>query len=269
MKTMTTVCSMKALAVNLSIVAGVATLLCGCGESKPAAPVTEEKPAPATNPAPTAQTAPAAPAPAPAAPAPAAPTEPAAPPPAPVAAAPAAVPDATAQFVTAANSQPDKQLGSIGTELADKVKALSESASGNDAVQSQLTNSVQALVAGNDAGALSTLYQTAKGASLTPEQTQLAKDVGNVASAYVVQKNFASLDGAQGDVATIVNSLRKGQITPAVPALQRVGQNANLTPTQKQLVASLADRYAPGTTKAAGTLQQGLKSLENLGGTSK
>jgi hypothetical protein len=28
---------------------------------------------------------------------------------------------------------------------------------------------------------------------------------------YVVQKNFSSLDGAQGDVATIVNSLRSGK----------------------------------------------------------
>jgi hypothetical protein len=30
---------------------------------------------------------------------------------------------------------------------------------------------------------------------------------------YVVQKNFSSRDGAQGDVATIVNSLRSGKLT--------------------------------------------------------
>jgi hypothetical protein len=98
---------------------------------------------------------------------------------------------------------------------------------------------------------------------------QLAKDVGNLASAYVVQKNFASLEGAQSDVATIVNSLRQGQITPAIPAIQKVAQNASLTPTQKQLVASIADKYAPGVTKTAGALQQGLHSVPGFGGSSK
>jgi hypothetical protein len=34
---------------------------------------------------------------------------------------------------------------------------------------------------------------------------------------YVVQENFSSLDGAQGDVATIVNSLRSGKLTSNRP----------------------------------------------------
>jgi hypothetical protein len=97
----------------------------------------------------------------------------------------------------------------------------------------------------------------------------LAKEVGNLASAYVVQKNFASLDGAQGDVATIVSSLRQGQITPALPAMQKVAQNGNLTAPQKQLLGSIADKYAPGVSKAASALSQGLQSIPGLGGSSK
>lgn len=93
--------------------------------------------------------------------------------------------------------------------------------------------------------------------------------VGNLASAYVMQKNFATLEGAQSDVATIVNSFRQGQITPAIPALQKVAKNASLTPTQKQLIASIADKYAPGIAKTAGALQQGLQSVPGLGGSSK
>ena len=92
----------------------------------------------------------------------------------------------------------------------------------------------------------------------------MAKDVGNLASAYVVQRNFSSLDGAQGDVATIVNSLRQGTITPALPALQSLGQNASLTPRQKDLIATLAEQYAPGLKKASDSLSKGLQSLQGL-----
>ncbi len=82
----------------------------------------------------------------------------------------------------------------------------------------------------------------------------LAKQVGNLASAYVVQKDFASLEGSQSDVATIVSSFRSGQITPAVPAIQNVAKNASLTDPQKQIISTVADKYAPGWKKAAGAL---------------
>ena len=265
-----------------------ATILCGCGKSEPQTPASEAPPSAKASPGTpaAAQPAPAAPAPAAATPAPA-PTEPAvaapaptpapaAPPaatPAPAAPAATAIPapataDATQQFVAAAAAQPDPKLGTIGSELAGKVGALSDSLGNNEPAKAQLTNSLQSLTAGKDAAGLAGLYQSAKAAGLTPEQTQLAKEVGSAASAYVVQKNFASLEGSQTDVATIVNSLRKGEITPALPALERVGQNANLTAPQKQLLSSLGDQYAPGLSKAAGALQ-GLKGLGNLGGSSK
>ena len=274
---------MKTTISILSLIGSGAVVLCGCGESKSPAPASEpkqtaaapaentgakENPAPASS-APTAPTAPAvAPAAAPAVPATPATTAAVAPP-SPAATPQAANPDPVAQFVASLKSHTDPQLSSLGSELADKVKALQQSASGNSAVQSQLDAATKSLAAGNDAGALSTLYQSPQSASLTPQQMQLAKDVGNVASAYVVQKNFASLDGAQSDVATIVNSLHKGEITPALPAIEKVGQNASLTPPQKQLLASIADKYAPGMSKAASTLQQGLKSVPGLGGSTK
>ena len=162
-------------------------------------------------------------------------------------------------------SQSDPVLTSVGTELADKVNALAQTAPADSPLKSQLTSSVQSLVAGKDSSALSSFYDAAKSASLTPQQTQLAKDVGNLASAYVVQHNFSNLDGAQGDVATIVNSLRKGEVTPAVPAMQKVAQNASLTAPQKELIGSIAGKYSPGLSKAAGTLEQGLQGLQNLG----
>ena len=156
-------------------------------------------------------------------------------------------------------------LSSVSSDLADKVKSLAQSAVGNSTLKAQLTSSLKSLAGGNDSSGLSGIYQAVQSASLTPPQMQVAKEVGNLASAYVVQRNFASLAGAQGDVATIVNSLRQGKIAPALPALQKVTQNANLTATQKQLIASIADKYAPGISKAAGALNQGLQSIPGLG----
>jgi len=172
-------------------------------------------------------------------------------------------------LVSKAKSSADTQLSSIATELADKVKLLDASTTTNQAAQSALTNTVQSLVSGQDSGALSSAFQLAKSATLTPEQLSLAKDVGNVASAYVVQKNFASLEGSQTDVATLVTSLRKGELTSTLVPLQNITKNAQLTDTQKTLVTSLADQYAPGLKKAADTVNQGLDTLKKLPGFGK
>jgi len=168
------------------------------------------------------------------------------------------------QFATTAAAQKDKVAASIGSDLAAKAKALTQSAAGNSDLKTQVTSALQSLSAGKDASALGSLFQQTKQASLTPQQMQLTKDVGNLASAYVVQRNFSSVDGAQGDVATIVNSLRQGSVMPAVPALQSLAQNANLTSQQKDLLGTLADQYAPGLKKTSDSLKQGLQSLQGL-----
>src|SRR5581483_7345203 len=168
--------------------------------------------------------------------------------------APAAA-EPVSQFATTAAAQTDKVAASIGSELADKASSLTRSTQADPELKSQVSSALQSLSAGKDASALTTLFQQAKQSNLTPQQTQLVKDVGHLASAYVVQRNFSSVDGAQGDVATIVNSLRKGSITPAVPALQSLAQNASLTPQQKDLLGTVAEQYAPGLKKASDSLK--------------
>jgi hypothetical protein len=61
----------------------------------------------------------------------------------------------------------------------------------------------------------------------------LAKDIGHVGSAYLVEKNLGSLDGSQSDVATIASSLRSGNVTATLPAIKKISQNASLTLDQK------------------------------------
>jgi len=233
---------------HLFVVTGTVCLLCGCGDSKPTPPAdtTGGQSAPAAAASPATETA-----------------RPAA------EAAKAAVADVTAQFAKLAAAQSDKLLGSVGSDLVGKVTSLGQSLGANAAVKSQLDSALQSLITGNDSEALGVAFQVVQAANLTPQQLQLAKEVGNIASAYVVQKNFASLEGAKGDVATIVNSLRKGEVTAALPAIQKVAQNANLTAPQKQLISSLADKYAPGLKKATDSLQQGLQGLQGLPGVKK
>ena len=158
------------------------------------------------------------------------------------------------QFVDQAKATGDSQLGTIATELTGKMQALGAAVGTNAAITSMLDNTLKSLTGGMDSDALASAFKLAESAKLTPEQLGLAKEVGNLASAYVVQKNFAALEGAQGDVATIVNSLRSGQIAPAVPALKNVATNAHLTDSQKQIITAVADKYAPGWKNAAGAL---------------
>jgi hypothetical protein len=179
------------------------------------------------------------------------------------------VTDLAAQLAKSVQSQTDKTLASLGTELADKMKALGAVTGSDAGLKTQVEGSLQSLMAGKDSNALATLFQVVQSANLTQQQVQLVKEAGNIASAFVVQRNFSSLEGAQGDVATLVNALRKGEITPAVPALQKIAQNAKLTAPQKELMGSLVDRYAPALKQAGGALQQGLQSLPGLKGTGK
>lgn len=173
----------------------------------------------------------------------------------------AAPTDAVSLLTKFAGAQTDNVLASLGTDLSGKVKSLTDSLGGNTAVKAQVEKAVTSLVGGKDSEVLASLNQVVAASNLTPQQLQLAKETGNILSAMVVQKNFSSLEGAQGDVATIVNSLRKGEVISAVPAIQKVASNASLTSSQKELIGSIADKYAPGVKSAAGALQQGLKKI--------
>lgn len=153
-------------------------------------------------------------------------------------------------FLNQAKAASDSKLGDIAGELTGKVQALDAILGTNAALQGKLDGMLQSLTGGKDSAALTSAFGLVKGAKLTPEQLGLAKQVGNLASAYAVQKNFASLEGAQGDVATIVSSLRSGQIATAVPSIKTVATNAHLTDGQKTLIATVADKYAPGWKKA-------------------
>lgn len=158
------------------------------------------------------------------------------------------------KFLDVAKSASDSQLGGIASELTGKVSSLSSVLGANSAITSKLESTLKSLTGDADSAALTSAFKLASVAKLTPEQLSLAKQVGNLASAYVVQKNFASLEGASGDVATIVSSLRSGKIKDALTPLKNVAASAKLSETQKQLITTIADKYAPSLSKAAGAV---------------
>ncbi len=177
--------------------------------------------------------------------------------------------DITSQFLSMAKAQKDNVLSSIGQDLAAKAKSLTDSCGANESVKTNIDTSMASMLSGNDSAALPAAFQVAQGVNLTPNQVQLAKEVGNLASAFVVQRNFSSLSGAQGDVASLVTSLRSGEYAATLPPLQKIMNNASLTSAQKDLLGSLTDKYAPSLKQAAGTLQQGLQKLQGLPGVGK
>lgn len=166
----------------------------------------------------------------------------------------------TTNFLDQAKSTSDSQLGAIASELTGKMQALGAAGGANTGLTDKLDGILKSLAGGQDAAGLTSAFKLASAAKLTPEQVGLAKQVGNLASAYAVQKNFTSLEGAQGDVATIVKSLRSGEVAGAIPALKNVATNAQLTDGQKTLIAKVADKYAPGW-KNAGEALDAVKKL--------
>jgi hypothetical protein len=171
----------------------------------------------------------------------------------------AALTNALTALKTESQSAADDQTKSLANELGTKASALSKSLEGNAAAQKQLDTAMNAVLGQNGPAAINAL-QSLTAAKLTPEQTRLTKDVYNVGSAYVVKKNFSSLEGSQIEVNQVVAALRKGSATEALPPLKTLGQKATLTQPQKDMVASLTDKYAPGLKKAS----EGLKSLPGL-----
>ena len=154
-----------------------------------------------------------------------------------------------------AKASGDKQLTSITSDLTGKLQAYAVSLGNNPEIKAKLDDILKSLTGGKDSAALTSAYKLTTGAKLTSEQTNLAKQIGNLASAFTVQKNFASLEGSQSDVASVVASLRKGELTNLVTPLQNIGKNAKLTPGQKELFGTLMDNYAPGLKKATDSIK--------------
>ncbi len=170
---------------------------------------------------------------------------------------------ALAQLQADAKSSGDTQLQSLSSELSGKVQSLETSLGNNTAAKSKVASAVESLQGGKSTDSLSALQKLGE-AKLTPEQMNLAKQVRDVGSAYLVQKNFASLEGSQSEVAQIVTSLRKGQPATALPAMKKVAENAKLTQPQKDFLSSLTEKYTHGLGKAEETLKK-LPSVPGLG----
>jgi hypothetical protein len=157
-------------------------------------------------------------------------------------------------FQKSAAASSDKTVQSLGGDLGATFGALTKSLGSNPELQGQLQGVLQSLMGDKGAATLGALQKLSQ-AKLTPQQTKLTKDVYNLGSAYVVQRNFGSLEGAQPEVAQVVTALRKGSYTETLGPLKKIGESANLTAPQKELLSSLTEQYAPGLKKAAGTLK--------------
>jgi hypothetical protein len=171
--------------------------------------------------------------------------------------------DLANQLLSGVGLKSDATLTSVANDLAGKVQTLGTSLASQPALKSQLDGALSALAGGKNVEALDALAKLSQ-AKLTPEQTQLVSQVKDLTAAYVVQRNFGALDSVRGDVAQVVNGLRKGEVTTVVPAVQNVLDKGKLTDPQKQLLTDVADRYAPGFKKVSDAVS-GLKDLKWFG----
>ncbi|MCP5523890.1 MAG: hypothetical protein H7A46_20325 [Verrucomicrobiales bacterium] len=159
----------------------------------------------------------------------------------------------------------DSVLNSIGGDLGQTATSLKQSLEADAGLAGSVETAVKSLLEGKDTGALGVCNQLMK-SNLTPQQKELATEMRNLSAAFLAQKNLSALDGAQGQVATVVNSLRQGQVAAALPAIKELAANASLTADQKGLLKSLAKEYAPGLSELGRSLPVALPDLPPLPG---
>jgi NADH dehydrogenase/NADH:ubiquinone oxidoreductase subunit G len=173
--------------------------------------------------------------------------------------------EASKQLTESVRNGTDTLLKNIVADLEGRVAKLGEALKSNESLTQQLNTAVKAMAGGQDADAVGSLNKLST-ASLTPEQTTLAKDVYNAAAAFVTQRNFASLEGMNSEVGQLVNAVWQGNYSSALAPLQKVYSQATLTPQQKELLGATFDPYLPaGWKDTAGKLQQGLDTLKKFG----
>lgn len=160
-----------------------------------------------------------------------------------------------------AQAATDPETKSLASDFGGKAAELSKSLGNNPEAQKQLESALAAVLGNKGPAAVDGLHKLSR-AKLTPDQMRMSKEVYNLGSAYLVKKNFGSLEGSQGEVGQLVGALRKGSAKEAVPPLKKLGQNADLTPPQKDLLSSVMDSYAPGL-KRVGEGLKGVPGLKN------
>ena len=175
----------------------------------------------------------------------------------------AAYQNLSSQLTSSLQSSSDSLLKNISTDLGSRVAKLGDSLQSNEAVKTQLNSAMESLLGKKDSEAVGTFGKLTE-SKLTPEQTTLAKDVYNAAAALVTQRNFSSLEGMNSEVSGLVNSVWKGNYTEALPPLQKIWTKATLTDSQKNLLGTTFDKYAPGWRDNAARLQQGTDLLKKF-----
>ena len=170
----------------------------------------------------------------------------------------------SSQLTSSLQSSSDSLLKNISTDLGTRVLKLGESLQSNETVKTQLNTAMEALLGKKDSEAVGSFGKLTD-SKLTPEQTTLAKDVYNAAAALVTQRNFSSLEGMNSEVTSLVNSVWKGNYSEALPPLQKIWTKASLTESQKNLLGTTFDKYAPGWRDSAAKLQQGTDLLKKFG----
>lgn len=139
---------------------------------------------------------------------------------------------------------PDPVVKSLGTEIMTKGLPFARSFGINGEMLTLFTSTFTALTENQTKSSLSGLQKLSE-AKLSTEQQRMLAEIANLSSAYLVQRNLATLPDTKGEVAQVVSSLRQGKITESIPALQKIAQNAKLTAPQKELVSALVAKYAP------------------------
>ncbi len=172
-------------------------------------------------------------------------------------------PDWTEALTALAGDNSDAMLAGLSGDFSQTASALRDTFK-NDPRATQVLDGLVKTVLGGDTSQAAGLYDTLSGIELTPEQKELATELGNVGSAFMAQRSFSGLEDTEGKVAKLVKSLRNGDVTEAIPVAKELNQMATLTPDQKDLLQQVLTKYAPPVKGMGGVAPPSLPAAPTL-----
>lgn len=128
--------------------------------------------------------------------------------------------------------------------LTQKLGALASSFGWRDRSYTQLAgDAVRAFNDGKSLDALGSLNKLGS-SRLTPGQMELFKEAKLLADVYVLEKDFADAGtAARGPLANSLRSIRSGDYATAVPQLQQLREQAELSSEQTEVLNGLVNQY--------------------------
>ena len=144
------------------------------------------------------------------------------------------------QLVQSMKETKDELLKSLSEKVQAEIADLSASFTGNEPAMKdgKVESVVEAVGSGNDAKALEEMHKVSE-QDLTAAQQKKVDEFKSSVTAFIVQRNFSSVEGGKTEVNRAVQAISEGRTEAGIAELEKLQTKVTLTSEQKELIVRL------------------------------